>query len=325
VYGGIIVFSVLNLFTLLMLMEQPNLHGNAVKVTVGMCIKNSEGLVKKAVGSLLVQDFPHQLMELVIVDGNSKDRTLEILKESLTKTDIRVRIFSEKSGLGMARQMVVDMANGDYIVWVDADMILPRSYIFRLVTFMDGNPAIGIAGGRYAARIGQGVAADLENIVYAVDSLDGERGSKFGYLPGTEGSIFRVAAIRQIGGFDVRMNGAAEDTEIAFRMNQSGWGIVRLEEMFAESTRPSWSSLWDQYVWYGRGGHFIFHKNSNAINLWKMTPTAGFLAGSLRSPKAYLLTHRAIVFLLPLHYAFKRVAWYFGFVRAHFDGYGHFT
>ena len=296
----------------------------SVKVTVGICVKNSEAIVRKAIDSVLNQDFPHKLMELVIVDGNSEDRTLKILEERLADTDLRVKIFSENSGLGVARQLVVEKANADYIIWVDADMILPRSYIGRLVNFMETHPKVGIAAGKYAVYMGQGIAADLENIVYAVDSVYGEKSaSKFGYLPGTEGSIFRVNAIRQIGGFDVRMNGAAEDTEVAYRMTHSDWEVVKTKEMFAESTRQSWQSLWAQYVWYGRGGHFIFHKNSDALSLWKMTPMAGFLAGLLRSPRAYLIAHRKAVILLPVHYTYKRIAWLFGFMSAHLDGYGH--
>jgi len=38
---------------------------------------------------------------------------------------------------------------------------------------------------------------------------------------------------------------------------------------------------------------------------------------------AYKLTRQSVVFLLPLQYAFKKIAWYFGFAKAHFDGYGH--
>ena len=298
----------------------------SVKVTVGMCVKNSEDIVKKAIDSILEQDFPRNLMELIIVDGNSKDKTLEILTGSLKNSNLQVRIFSERSGLGVARQMVVENARGDYIVWVDADMILSQSYILNLVLYMDNHATVGIAAGKYAVYIGQGIAADLENIVYAVDSVYGEKSaSKYGYLPGTEGSIFRVKAIRQIGGFDVRMNGAAEDTEVAYRMSHSGWEIVKTKEVFAESTRQSWSSLWDQYVWYGRGGHFIFHKNSNSLSLWKMTPVAGFLAGLLRFPQAYLLAKKKAVVLLPFHYTYKRIAWFFGFISAHKEGYGHFN
>lgn len=306
-------------------MESQNKRGNAVRVTIGMCVKNSESIVKKALESVLNQDFPLHLMELIIVDGNSSDGTVKLIKERLKNTDLRFKIFSENSGLGIARQMVVDNAIGDYIVWVDADMILPSSYVLKQVNFMDSHPEVGLAAGKYDVHIGQGAVADLENIVYAVDSVYGETSaSKFGHLPGTEGSIFRVKAIRQIGGFDTRMNGAAEDTEVAYRIRCEGWEIALTQEKFAESTRQSWSSLWAQYVWYGRGGHFVFHKDSGGISLLKMTPMAGFLAGVLRCPKACLLIHKKVVFLLPFHYAYKRTAWLFGFISAHLDGYGHF-
>jgi len=297
---------------------------NVPKVTIGMCIKNSGVMVRKALDSILCQDYSLSSMELVVVDGNSQDRTIDILKGRMTNTELKVKIFSENSGLATARQMVVDKAVGDYVVWVDADMILSRSYVLRQVAFMDGHPEVGIAAGKYSVHMGQGMAADLENIVYAVDSAFGEIGaSKFGYLPGTEGSIFRIKAIRQIGGFDVSMDGAAEDTEVAYRMIFKGWKIAITQEMFAESTRASWLSLWRQYMWYGRGGHFIFHKDCNMISLLKMTPMAGFYAGVIRCPKAYLLVHKRFVFFLPFHYAYKRVAWFIGFITAHSGGYGH--
>jgi len=307
-------------------MELQFAKSNAIRVTVGMCVKNSRSIVKKALDSVLNQDTPHYLMELIIVDGNSTDGTVKLLYDDLKNTDLRFRIFSENSGLGTARQMVVDKALGDYIVWVDADMILTNSYISNQVAFMDEHPKVGIAAGKYDVHIGHGVVADLENVVYVVDSVYGApSASKFGSLPGTEGCIFRVKAIRQIGGFDTRMSGAAEDTEVAYRMRCKGWKIALTKEKFAESTRQSWSSLWAQYVWYGRGGHFVFHKDSGGLTLWKMTPMAGFVAGVLRSPKAYLLIHKKVIFLLPFHYTYKRTAWLFGFISAHLEGYGHFT
>jgi len=305
-------------------MQEATSQVHAVKVTVGMCVKNNEATVKEAIDSVVNQDFPHESMELIIVDGNSQDRTLKILMESLRNTELDTKIFSESSGLGMARQIVVNKASGDYIIWVDGDMILSKTYVRRQVAFMDDHPEVGVASGKYNIHSGQGIVADLENIVFAVDSVYGGKvASKFGYLPGTEGAIFRVKAIRQIGGFDTRMNGAAEDTDIAYRMKYGGWENAITEEMFTEFTRESWIELWNQYAWYGRGGHFIFHKNPEVISLWKMTPMAGFLAGVLRCPQAYLLEHKKAVFLLPFHYTYKRLAWFFGFLRAHLDGYGH--
>jgi glycosyltransferase involved in cell wall biosynthesis len=294
-------------------------------VTVGVCVKNGASIIKKAIDSLCNQTFPSENVELIVVDGNSQDGTPKIIQNAL-KTDFgKVRIFQESSGLGIARQMVVERAGGKYIVWLDADMALAPDYLQNQVTFMEQHPEVGIAAGKYSVHIGHGLAADLENIVYAVDSVYGHQknSAKFGYLPGAEGAIYRVEAVRGVGGFDVRINGAAEDTEMAYRVKANGWELAETKETFTESTRSSWQSLWNQYVWYGRGGHFIFHKDPNTLSLLQMTPMAGFVAGILRSPGAYLLTHKRLFFLLPIHYTYKRLAWLFGFCNAHLKGYGH--
>lgn len=302
-----------------------SLRSEPVTVTVGLCVKNAEPTIKKAVDSLCNQSFSSESTELIVVDGNSKDTTVKIIKSNLRKNFQSVKVFEESSGLGFARQMVVEKASGKYIVWLDADMTLSTDYLQNQVQFMESHPEVGIAGGKYCVHIGHGLVADLENIVYAVDSVYGQRGnaSKFGYLPGAEGAIYRVEAVRQVGGFDLRIKGAAEDTEMAYRVKANGWDLAITKEMFTESTRASWLSLWNQYVWYGRGGHFIFHKDPNALNLLQMSPPAGFLAGILRSPGAYLLTHNKSFFLLPVHYTYKRLAWFFGFCDAHLNGYGH--
>ncbi len=295
------------------------------KVTVGLCVKNGAPIIKKAVDSLCSQTYPAHQVELIVVDGNSKDGTLQIIKRNLKADFGKIQIYQESSGLGIARQMVVQKANGKYIVWLDADMTLAADYLENQVAYMEEHPEVGIAGGKYNVHIGHGLAADLENIVYAVDSVYGQRGnaSKFGYLPGAEGAIYRVEAVREVGGFDTRINGAAEDTEMAYRVRAKGWQLAATKEKFTESTRANWQSLWSQYVWYGRGGHFIFHKDPSSLNLLQMSPMAGFLAGILRSPGAYLLTHKKSFLLLPVHYTYKRLAWLFGFCSAHVRGYGH--
>lgn len=294
-------------------------------VTVGLCVKNGAQTIKTAIQSLCNQTYPAQNTELLIVDGNSQDDTLQIIKNNLTTNFGSLRVLTENSGLGIARQIVVQQAQGKYIIWLDADMTLATNYIQNQVTFMEQHPTVGIAGGKYNVHIGHGLAADLENIVYAVDSVFGQRAnaSKFGYLPGAEGAIYRVEAVRVVGGFDTKINGAAEDTEMAYRVRAKGWQLATTEETFTESTRASWQSLWKQYVWYGKGGHYIFHKDPDSLNLIKMSPIGGLIAGILRSPDAYLLTHKSVFFLLPIHYTYKRFAWFLGFCNAHINGYGH--
>jgi len=301
-------------------------------VTVGFCVRNVESTVKEALGSVLDQDFPRELMELIVVDGNSADRTMAIIKDVLSKNIVKHKFFHENEGLGFARQIVVDNAKGDYIVWVDGDLILPKDYVKKLVDFMDRNPIVGIAGGKFGNFPGRTLPANLENIMYVVNSIVQNpkttskwlsRESEQHRYVGAEGSIYRVKAIRQVGGFDINIKGAGEDVDVTYRIRKADWRVCKTNVVFYESCKEDWKGLWRQYYWYGYGGHYLVHKDRRLIPIYEMLPPMGFLAGLLNSVIAYEITRKKIFFLLPLQYTFKRIAWCLGFFKAHKDGYGH--
>jgi glycosyltransferase involved in cell wall biosynthesis len=71
-----------------------------VRVTVGLCVKNSQATVKAAVDSIIAQDYPADEMELLVVDGSSRDQTVATIKNCLTKTGLQTRFYQENHGLG---------------------------------------------------------------------------------------------------------------------------------------------------------------------------------------------------------------------------------
>ena len=50
-----------------------------IQVSVVMPVYNEEAYIDQCVQSLLLQDYPLDDMEWIFVDGNSKDKTVEIL------------------------------------------------------------------------------------------------------------------------------------------------------------------------------------------------------------------------------------------------------
>jgi glycosyltransferase involved in cell wall biosynthesis len=273
--------------------------------------------IREAVDSIIHQDFPYELMEIIVVDGQSQDKTLSIIKERLSKTTIKTKFFTENKGLGFARQLVVDNASGDYIVWVDGDILLSADYIKQQVDFMNRNPNVAIAVGSFGLLASDNWIATLENLNYVIDSLR-HQGSTTLKLLGTEGAIFRVSAIRQVGGFDCTIKGAQEDIDVAYRIKKAGWVFCVTDAVFFEKQRTSWKDIWKQHFWYGYGLHFIQHKNKGR-NLFYDKSVDRIIISSL----AYKLTYRKIAFLLPLNFIFKKSALILGFVVAHMDGYGH--
>jgi len=285
-----------------------------VRVTIGLCVRNAENTVKDAIRSILRQGYSHTLMEIIIVDGNSKDKTLEIIKNELKNSDVESRIFTENKGLGYARELVVKNAKGKYIVWVDSDMILPKDFVKKQVEFMENNLNVGIAKGKYAFIEENSLVANLENAAFLV-AFHGKNGGD-PFPLGTSGCIYRIKAIRQAGGFDENICGVGEDMDAEYRVRAMGWRLRLSPAIFYEKRRRTWRSLWNEYFWHGKGAANLYRKNKGTLLYSpKVFPLALIINIFLKTLKAYKMLVRKEVLLLPFHYAFKRLAWSIGFIK----------
>jgi len=288
-----------------------------IKVTLGICVKNSESTIKDAIESVLSQDYPYKLMEIIVVDGCSQDNTLKIIKSKLEEANVKVRYFSENEGVALARQIVVENAIGDYIVWVDGDMVISKNFITKHVEFMEQHPSVGIAKGRYIAFLDPknvSLVAKLENIEFLLETAS-EVKPIFKSL-GASGCIYRVKAIRQIGGFDPQIKHGGEDTDVETRIRERGWSFCISPAFFWETRRQNWKSLWNEYFWHGGSGPYLLKKNRRVYSFYKMFPPTAVLAELFRVPAAYKLTRQVSVLFLPFHYIFKRIALFFGFLKS---------
>lgn len=287
------------------------------EITIGVCVRNREDYIGETIDSILDQDFPHESMELIIVDDGSEDSTLSVIRDYLPKLDMPTKVIHhEWKGLGPSRNVVVNNARGRYVVWVDSDMTLPANHVRKQVEFMEKNPKAGIGKARYGVPPEDNLVTALENIPFVVDDAHaGNEWKTASKLPGTGGAIYRVKAIRQVGGFNDQLTGTGEDQDAAYRVKEAGWSICRTNAVFYEKRCKTWNASWNKYVWYGCGDFDLYLKNKSIFSLPKMTPLGGFFAGLLYSIAAYRMTHRKVVFLLPIHFTFKMTAWCFGFLK----------
>jgi len=299
-------------------------------VTIGICVRNCENTIGNVIDSVLNQDFLHDLIEIIVVDDGSTDNTLPVILNRISKTDIQVRIYSQKwKGLGPTRNVVVNNAKGDYIIWVDGDTLISSDYVRKQVEFMERNRTVGITQGKcwkfknYYVPENQSLVAYLEHMGFvAVDLIYGGKPTE--KLPGMAGSTCRLKAIKEANGFDENIKGAGEDLDLAYRIRKKGWKVyLATGGTFCTERKKTWSELWNQYLWHGYGCHYVLHKHVHLGKLYDMLPPAAFLAGLLYSFAVYKLTKRKIVFLLPIHFLFKAFAWCYGFMKSHFKSYGH--
>lgn len=286
-----------------------------LRVTIGVCVKNGENLVEDAISSIIDQDYPHELMEGIFVDDGSEDRTFSIISGFVPRINMKCMVFHHQwRGLGYSRNVVVNNANGEYIIWVDCDMKLPRDFVRKQVEFMDRNPDVAIGKGRYGIPATTSLVAYLQSVEALVELLEHKQNMLSKPL-GTGGSIYRVEAIRKIGGFDEKIKGVGEDLDVEHKIKAFGWLLEITDAEFYEKRRNNWKGLWDEYYWHGSGGRKILNKISSHVMLYRMFPPTILLTVVSRSCAAYRLTGKKVVFLLPLNWVFKRIAWFLGFMK----------
>jgi glycosyltransferase involved in cell wall biosynthesis len=295
------------------------------KVTVGVCMRNCEDFIKEAVDSIVNQDFPHELMELIFVDDGSDDKTLSTIQEYVSRIDVPARVFHTPwKGLGHARNIVAAHAKGEFVLWVDGDMILSKDFVTKLVEFMEQHPKVGIAKGKQALEHGGNLLATLETYSRAAGRMVNYGSEKaFSKALGTGGSIYRIGAMRQAGRFDENLRRYGEDMDMEIRVRATGWTLGTTSAKFLDYERHglTWKNLWSRYWRRGYFTHYFLHKNRGLLKHPRMLPPMAFLTGFVHAQTLFKLTHEKKVFLLPFQYMFKMTAWYSGFTRSHLDSY----
>jgi len=298
-----------------------------IKTTIGLCVKNSEKTLKNCLENIINQSYPKELMEIIVVDGDSKDKTMEIATNMISNSGILSKFYSDEGeGLGTARQIVLDNINSKYVVWVDGDVLISKDFVKNQVEFMEQNPQVGVATGRYVFTkdAHTTLPALLQSLSKYVGSIEFSNTAEHRGLPPNDASIYQVKASRQVGGFDKNIKGASEDEDIIIRMRKKGWLVsVNHEAKYYAFPRETWHSLWIESSWFGYGKHYLNHKYRNLHVHVYNTPLIFFFVGLKAGLKAYKLTLHKNAFLLPLASVFSKIAWWFGFIKSHMEGYGH--
>jgi glycosyltransferase involved in cell wall biosynthesis len=113
-------------------------------VTVLMPVYNGALFVGEAVESILGQTAGD--LELLVVDDGSTDRTAEIVRGY---RDPRIRLVESPANQGIvaALNRGLDLAQGKYVVRMDADDVSLPDRVEKQVRYMDQHPEVGVCGG----------------------------------------------------------------------------------------------------------------------------------------------------------------------------------
>lgn len=109
-----------------------------VLFTIIMPTYNSEETIELALESIRMQDLPKEKIEILVIDGGSTDKTLEIAQ----KYEARI-LYNWKKFPEYAKRIGFAEARGKWIVMEDSDEVLTdKSQLRKRMEFFENNPQV---------------------------------------------------------------------------------------------------------------------------------------------------------------------------------------
>ncbi len=117
-------------------MSSPISDYSAPKVSVIMPVYNTELYVERAMISLMEQTLDD--VQFIIIDDGSKDNSLSIIKEVITRYPSRkdqiTLISRENRGVAATRAQGMELATGEYVIHLDSDDWVERDWLEAMHT-----------------------------------------------------------------------------------------------------------------------------------------------------------------------------------------------
>lgn len=189
-----------------------------MKISIVTATYNSSKTVRDTIESVLSQTYKDY--EYIIIDGVSKDNTLEIVKEYEPKFEGRMKIFSEKDkGIYDAMNKGFQKATGDVLMLINSDDLFARpDAVEMVVRQFENHPEV------------DGVYADLYyvsqnniNNIVRVWKTGQQKSMRYGWLPAHPTFYVKRECYEKYGYFNLNYPLAA-DFELMLRFVE-GHGI----------------------------------------------------------------------------------------------------
>lgn len=172
-------------------------------VSVIVSCRNEESNIENCLQAIKNQEYPKDKIEIIVVDNNSKDLTKEIAFRYTKK------IYNFGPERSAQRNFGVKYSSGEYILYLDADMMLSENVIRECLT--ECRQANYIALYIPERIVGRGLwirIRDFERSFYNASCIDAVR-------------FVRKDKLLEIGGFDENLTGP-EDWDFNRRIKQCG-------------------------------------------------------------------------------------------------------
>jgi glycosyltransferase involved in cell wall biosynthesis len=253
-------------------------------LSVVLPIYNEERHIQCCLEGIARQTYPHELFEILLVDGGSTDRTLEMVEQfSIKYPDIICRVqHNPKQIVPAALNIGIKQARGSIIVRVDGHTVLTPDYMEHCVYWLEKTGAANVGGAITPVGVDP-----LSNAIAAVMTHPfGAGDAKFHYSDKAQfvDTVYMGAFQREIfdtaGLFDEHLV-RNQDYEMNYRIRKVGGRIFYSPDIRSHYTpRSTLHSLARQYFQYGWWKVETLKKHPESIR-WRQAVPPAFVAAAL--------------------------------------------
>lgn len=199
------------------------------KFTVVTPTYNQGQYIEKTIDSVLSQSYPN--LEFIIIDGGSKDNTVEIIKKY--ERHLTYWVSEPDRGQSHAINKGMNKATGDYLTWLNSDDWYLEGALNHMKAMFEANPEAGMVVG--AGRI---VDPAGKEVFYIYPKGEVTLESLYGWMRGGDflqpASAFTRLAWNSVGQIDEQVH-IALDVDLWLRMAKAGVKFATSEILLSEA------------------------------------------------------------------------------------------
>ncbi|MFH1181031.1 MAG: glycosyltransferase family 2 protein [bacterium] len=206
-------------------------------ISVIIPCRNEQNYIAQCLDSIVSQNFPKENLEVLLVDGNSQDKTKEIVQDYIQKYPFLRLLENPRKFAAFGLNIGIKKASGEIIVRMDAHAAYQKDYVSKCVKYLkEYEKADNVGGAIKTLPAENTLAAKAIAII-----LSGRLGAASSFRLGSDkvmevdtvfGGCFRKKIFDKIGFFDERM-ARAQDIEFNKRLIRSGGKIILAPDILA--------------------------------------------------------------------------------------------
>lgn len=291
-------------------------------ISVVIPVYNEKKFIEKCIRSVLIQDYPSDKMEILVVDGNSNDGTPDIIRQ-LCNEDKRIKLLENpKRYVPSAMNIGIKSAQGDIIVRMDSHCEYPNNYVSILVEKLIELDADNVGGMCIMEPANKSVSSLAVVLCFSHRFGTGSALYKVGCDSITEVDTvpfgcFKKEIFDKVGLYDEDMH-RNEDEELNARITNNGGKIFLIPEVgIRYAARDTIGKLSKMLYHYGLWKPLVNKKVGNAVSYRQFAPpmffifiVLGLVFGLLFRPifmiwAFVMILYFAIAFAIGVKYAIK--------------------